>query len=200
MGTESWEEFLKRNHEEINKWPKWKRELFERADTFSRRLKKMGTKRLIAIDPGLNGCGLAMFDDLLVYATYVKETEGLTHPNNKLLNMQTRINDMIGGVCGFNYQVVCELPQVYTQGKLKGDPNDLINLALIVGGIHANYKTQLVKPREWKGQMPKEVCNQRVLSKLSPEEKEVIDKKIPKSLLHNTLDAVGIGLWALGRL
>jgi hypothetical protein len=50
-------------------------------------------------------------------------------------------------------------------------------------------------PSEWKGQVPKDVMNERVLKRLSVKEHEAL-----VSSDHNTLDAVGIGLFHSGRL
>ena len=54
--------------------------------------------------------------------------------------------------------------------------------------------TILVKPAEWKGQVPKKIMNERVLSKLSAQERAIVKDN------HNAIDAVGLGLHVLGRL
>lgn len=99
---------------------------------------------------------------------------------------------------------VIEKPQVYRAAKSKGDPNDLITLAIRVGryveklamrGIACN----LVTPVEWKGQVPKEIHHRRVLGVLSLNETEIVQsayKGMPVSIRHNMLDAIGLGQWA----
>jgi hypothetical protein len=153
---------------------------------------------LIAIDPGLNGCGFALFRaGLLERAAYVKNVE---RTGNKPQDMALGLTLYVSTYkLATDDKVVCELPQVYTQDKLKGDPNDLIYLALVVGALVFQFGAKTIKPREWKGQLPKEVCNNRVRSKLSLYEIEAIDTRVPASLRHNVLDAVGIGLHELGR-
>lgn len=102
--------------------------------------------------------------------------------------------------------VVIEKPRIYPgpsrdkAGNMR-DLNDLIDLACVAGGIAALFDTQqiiTVYPADWKGQMPKEKMNKRVLDTLTPEERKCI-QSVGK-LDHNTLDAIGIGLHYLGRL
>ena len=89
-------------------------------------------------------------------------------------------------------EVVAEFPKVYPYERRKS-PNDLLPLAANVGACSALGELVLVTPQEWKGQMPKDVCHRRILQALG--EDEVIGTKN-----HNVMDAVGIGLWYLGRL
>lgn len=101
--------------------------------------------------------------------------------------------------------VVVELPVIYPLGKGKGDPNDLIKLAEIAGAIRGFYTvrapgiaTALVKPRAWKGTVPKPIHNERVLGALSREERALLPRRPrAKDFDHNMLDAVGLGLWQL---
>lgn len=94
--------------------------------------------------------------------------------------------------------LVIEKPQIYQGRKQKGDPNDLIDLAMVVGAWrHEHPYTELVKPRQWKGQVPKAVMTKRILSKLTDAELAVLGDLKSN---HNVVDAVGIGLWKLGRL
>jgi len=97
--------------------------------------------------------------------------------------------------------VIVEEPQVYRFGQ--ADPNRLLILSEKVGRIlqlfpHANK----VKPRVWKGQMPKEICHARFLPKLGPLERVVLADSlegVAKGLRHNVKDAVCMGLWRLRR-
>jgi hypothetical protein len=94
---------------------------------------------------------------------------------------------------------IIEVPQVYPGQQQKGDQNDLINLAVMVGeyAAHATsvgFKVRLVRPREWKGQLPKDVCWRRVRETLTPLELDTM-AKLPKSRAHNMHDAIGLGTW-----
>lgn len=116
-------------------------------------------------------------------------------------------NAMVGSVRDFVgdrslVRLVVELPQVYVQARQKGDPNDLIQLAAVVGGLCEAFRRvpqRVYLPAEWKGQVPKEIIHARVKARLSNEELgRIICRK--KALMHNVLDAVGIGTEFLGRL
>lgn len=101
--------------------------------------------------------------------------------------------------------VVLEEPQVYRRGR--GDPNDLIKLARLVGrweelGRGAGARVHRVRPRTWKGTVPKSIHNARTLALLSSSERHVVEQdldRVARAVRHNAIDAVGIGLWFLGR-
>lgn len=97
--------------------------------------------------------------------------------------------------------VVIEWPQVYTAGKSKGDPNDLLPLVGVgcaLCALASYAKLWRFLPAEWKGQLPKgEAYETRLRARLSAQELAVIEDA--GSLTHNTLDAVGLGLFFLGR-
>lgn len=146
-------------------------------------------KKFLAVDPGINGLGLAYFDtNLLVSARYV--------PNDKKTLLPERIFAL--DLPDAWHCRVIELPKVYTASLQKGDPNDLIKLALVVGRL-TTANTVYLLPQDWKGQAPKEAVHERVFLRLSETEKGAIEP-CPKSLLHNVFDAIGIGLHYLGRL
>lgn len=100
--------------------------------------------------------------------------------------------------------VVIELPRIYPRGG-KGDPNDLIDLAVMVGDLRGFYvrhgfTVRLVTPRTWKGTVPKSIHNKRVLAALSDEERATLPKR-PRARTydHNMVDAVGLALFQLQR-
>lgn len=150
---------------------------------------------LLSIDPG-NCTGWAIFNsNELTYA-------GVTSVDDPCLYAAT-------GVFPWDYlfrggQLVIEIPQVYRASKSKGDPNDLIKVAVQAGQwierarlYGASVYRQL--PQEWKGQVPKETHHKRILAVLNPTELARLPK-LPKSDAHNMLDAIGLGLFHLGRI
>ncbi len=155
---------------------------------------------LLAVDPGLRGCGVALFrGGRLEQAAYV---DGLPHAQRA-----QAWTAMVGAVVDFvgaralDYLAI-ELPQVYVASRSKGDPNDLIQLAAVVGGLCLAFEAaqqRVYLPAEWKGQAPKEVIHGRVDKRLNEDEAAAISCR-RKGLLHNVKDAVGIGLVFLGRL
>lgn len=111
---------------------------------------------------------------------------------------------------GFDQTLVLEIPRIYPH-RSKGDPNDIVELALTVGEIRGYYRplvTRLIEtyPASWKGQLPKEIHHARVLKMLSDDERMLLDvekrkvsKTNPHGYDHNMLDAVALGLWFLSR-
>lgn len=103
--------------------------------------------------------------------------------------------------------VIIEKPQVYRRALSKGDPNDLITLAIQVGRYVERFDkpylgttVELVVPAEWKGQVPKAVHHARILDELTLVEKTGIANalaSVATGKRHNTYDAIGLGLWAL---
>ena len=153
----------------------------------------------LSIDPGLRGCGVSLFNKKqLIKAVYVKSTEQVKRGPEAWLAMAQAILDSLPGVKVTH--LVVEVPQVYNQAYWKGDPADLIELAGVDGAITVavgatnNYG---FLPREWKGQVPKDIHNKRVEAKLSVEELATIESTA--TVRHNVVDAVGLGLWFLGR-
>lgn len=106
--------------------------------------------------------------------------------------------------------LVLEVPRIYPH-RSKGDPNDIVDLALTAGEIRGHYRElgcHVIEtfPSMWKGTVPKEIHHARVLDKLADDEKRLLDvekrkatKTNPHGYDHNMLDAVALGLWLLER-
>jgi hypothetical protein len=151
---------------------------------------------LLAIDPGVHACGVAYFvDGKLIRAGYVKsDKKSAASASNMANEIRTWALSMSVDDC------VVELPQVYDRRHSKGDPNDLIALATICGAISCQFpRVRFVLPKEWGGQVRKEIKNARAWAKLTTEEQGRVNFPSAKSLRHNVLDAVGIGIFAIGR-
>jgi len=156
---------------------------------------------MICIDPGLRGCGVAYFNAAskqLVRAEYVKNpiTEGRGPKAH--CSMARAIADQTF----LSHDIVLEFPRIYP-GVRGEDMNDLLDLAGVDGAIaallcSATHTIRHLFPSDWKGQVPKAKMNARVLKQLSLLERDNIVTAGSKD--HNTLDAVGIGLYVLGRL
>ncbi len=168
---------------------------------------------LLAVDPGVRGCGVALFNDvgLLVAAAYVNNA--VHPPETRLCRAEEAANMAASIFDKFKYAAVSEMvvewPTVYAtmirKGESPGDPNDLLPLAGIVSATAALFavKTESVRPASWKGQMSKDVSRYRITTRLSPNELEVLQaacRETKKDLGHNIWDGVGIGLYYLDRL
>lgn len=102
-------------------------------------------------------------------------------------------------------ELVIEVPEIYiSRANWKGDPNDLIKVALQVGrwierAAQRGCSVTTALPKEWKGQTPKDVHNARAIRKLTPSEAARLPH-MAETKRHNMIDAVALGLWKLGRL
>lgn len=161
---------------------------------------------MICIDPGIRGCGLAVFyRGELVRAQYVANIADSGD------SLALRVASMAS--CVYHAQelvhvdtkdeLITERPQIYAHGKGKGNPNDLIALAEI--GAYAAALINPVRwiqvlPRQWKGTIDGDAMTDRIVGRLKNEEECAVISYKSGALDHNTYDAVGIGLWRLGRL
>ena len=151
----------------------------------------------ISIDPGIRGCGVALWHAsfsswTLERAYYVKNPIEAGDGVYAVLAMATAIEAV-----SIRYPVI-EWPRVYTAGKLKGDPNDLLPLVAIGIALCARFGAGTrYFPHEWKGQMKKEQTEERIRSRLSESELSCVEATGHKG--HNVWDAVGLGLWHFER-
>jgi hypothetical protein len=153
---------------------------------------------ILAIDPGLRATGYAYFRNGTLARCGLKRCK---------LTERAEIAAAIGRDFAVEFLrpldvLLVEVPQVYQPRFLKGDPNDLVSLALVAGAaLQLPAKARrAVSPHQWKGNVPKEITRSRVLFALSDIERDlVLDADVPESLRHNIFDAVGIGQWFLSQ-
>lgn len=101
-------------------------------------------------------------------------------------------------------QLVYEWPQVYRATRSKGDPNDLLGLVGVGAALSGmlGVPAQTFTPAQWIGGLPKSTTGDplasprgaRVWSRLDADERAAVE------VSHDAIDAVGLGLHALGRL
>ena len=149
-------------------------------------IKKEGT--MLSVDPGTKDMGWALWQgDRMVRCGIARGQDWI----EAVLNMPPLT---VG-------QLFIEDQQIYRNSRINA--HSLLSVARVVGAVVFYYNTPLtvlVLPRAWKGQLPKEVCGRRTISKLDPAEQAVLGKtNYAKSIRHNLIDAIGIGLWGLGR-
>lgn len=158
---------------------------------------------ILAIDPGLRGCGVAAFGSELVFCAYPRNPEARARGPGAWWSMaQAVYQAVVDANVPLPRTLVVEVPQVYAGSKQKGDPNDLIQLAGVLGALTGLFRCATVgyAPREWKGQVPKDVHNRRILGKLSASERTILEScGVSQSLQHNVIDAVGLGKFHLSR-
>lgn len=153
---------------------------------------------LIAIDPGKT-TGWAIFVDGGLRRAGTRKSGSSTYFSEEVAWDHMPLGGLVPLDC-----VLIELPRWYPHDH--SDVNDLIDLAVLVGEIKRHYESQdfkveLVWPRTWKGNVPKPIMTKRILSRLTPDELAVVPlRPRAKTPDHNCVDAVGLGLWKLGRL
>ena len=142
--------------------------------------------KILAVDPGKFHMGVAFFEgDCLKGAKLYK----IKDPHD-LVFIASSIQQEFRNDGPITY--VSEIPMIYPAVRSKGDPNDLIPLALntgILAGALAPTKIIFYKPYEWKGTIDGDMMLRRIESKLRPAERLLLPEKIN----HNVLDAIGVG-------
>lgn len=153
---------------------------------------------LVAVDPGKHMLGLSFWDEekVLQWAGWVPVQAA---PLPKI---------------GLNTRVVMERPRARPPAETPGGTSGYQALVDITfaGALYAGHvgaRVETVYPDEWKGGTSKRavskggtelyVVERRVLEILSPAERARIEWPSAKGKRHNVADALGLGLFALGR-
>ena len=133
-------------------------------------------------------------------ATYLWRMEGRFREyewDKKCSIQASRLDDLLRAPRWTVMRVVCELPTFFESagGLMVASQNDLVKLAYqvgVYGGIaYRNHVAfEPVPVWKWKGQLPKEVVNRRIVRTLGVE--------ACKDFKADVWDSVGIGLWAKG--
>lgn len=81
------------------------------------------------------------------------------------------------------------------KGIVAADSGALVKLSQTIGRItqilvDAGCKVELIEVAKWKGTLPKEVCERRIRRQLP---------RIPEKESNHAIDAIGIGLFMLGK-
>jgi hypothetical protein len=157
-------------------------------------------RNLVAVDPGKDMLGLSFWQDgKLVHAEWAPV---------KGARLAPPISDWEGG----DTSLVMELPRARhpsaTPGGVKGY-QALIDITFAGArylGLAFGCFERTIFPDEWKGSIgkPKKasepyLIEARVLGLLSPEERARIAWPTAQGKRHNVADAIGLGLFALGR-
>lgn len=158
---------------------------------------------MIAVDPGLKECGVAVFKkDRLVECFLVQSDNQDTtaNINDRILAMAEKLRLVIKK----RKPSTVVVERMEPRGNLSAAWSSLIDLAMI-GGSVAGYVSKVVylRPSLWTGKRSKGPNHLRIQRKLTDEEREVLAEGLvdcPKDNEKEILDAVGIGLYHLRRL
>ena len=149
----------------------------------------------LSIDPGVKNACAVWYEARLVTAQLCAGLGGQVHTS--LEGIEPVV--MLARSFGLFDSVVIEKPVVYDTAHRKGDQQDLIGLAIVVGALTsalAPYAKSIlhVTPAQWKGQTPKKVTEQRARKALTEDELAVVELPRGKKGQTDVWDAIGIGL------
>lgn len=179
---------------------------------------------VVALDPGVRGCGLAVAwrsSQRLAFAAYarspVRKGSGAAESVASAMEAFRAFCDWRDRSPIFRPDVVVEWPQIYRGSVV--DPNAMLSLAGVSTAFAAlaNGTTYGVLPREWKGNVKADECTLRIRAAITSEEhariefpnKQMCDAcrqrgtqecEKPSCVAHNIFDSIGLAFWASGRL
>lgn len=172
---------------------------------------------LLAVDPGIESPGAALFrDGVLIAAVRITVPDlgpTATHAQRALAAADAIVTWAVNLRAKVTV-VTHEWPQIYAGSKSRANPNNLIAMAAVDGAVDCAFafiavhrgeqlEVRTFLPAEWAGQLPKNTKKGqywksprgvRIRSRLSEAEWAVTPDQ------HDAGDAIGLGLKALGRL
>jgi hypothetical protein len=149
---------------------------------------------LLAVDPSIRNAGWAEYSNGRLTSC------GLWRTKTPWPRCLVELSELAGAFAAQTapHVLVVEWPQVYGG---KRNHHDLLKLAASVGVVAGTFvlpKLELVEPRIWKGRTEKSLHARHAVGVLSAKERAVLSAcGAPPSLMHNVIDAVALGLWAL---
>lgn len=170
---------------------------------------------LLALDPSLVSCGVALFrDSVLIAAAQIRVPEGASHGHRALAAADAIVNWTITQRAKV-VTVAHEWPQIYAASKSKADPNSLIGMAAVDGAVGCAFAfiaaqrgeqldLRTFLPAEWAGQVTKDTHKGKYWS--SPRGLRIKSRltdaewALAADVNHDAGDSIGIGLHALNRL
>lgn len=142
---------------------------------------------VLAIDPSINNCGIAVFKDGKLHAWELlhpsKETKDYIE-KSKSIYMQIKVLSKKYH-CDYIVTEICDYFGV--SGFHARESGSIFKLMFLIGMLCSLPNVKTIIPRGWKGQLPKDVMRRRFIKDLPNLDIEHMD--------HNVLDAIGIGRW-----
>lgn len=156
---------------------------------------------IVVVDPSINTAGLAVFADArLIHAETVTcrllGRDICDRCRVMAEKIIARVDDVLSSDPPPAYELIVEWPRIYAPGKQKAKPDDQIPMAGVCAAVAIKLQLPVTSYRAaaWKGQLEKVPCAAMVRRNLASSELILCD-----GLDHNALDAIGIGLYHLGR-
>lgn len=170
----------------------------------------------IGIDCGVKYIGISLFEDVsltvkdLLKCEFIKSNYENYRSESKIaygIIENLKKSDLLSEIeRSDKVRVLIEYPEQYQYSPVPR--NHVQDLAFTAGSLSCFFemffediRVDLILPKEWKRQVPKDIFLNRILSRLSDKELEILDlKNYSKSTNHNVIDAIGLGLYLCGRL
>jgi hypothetical protein len=148
---------------------------------------------ILAIDPGLWKCGVAIFSP----AGYLQVAYTARRPRNVYTIGAPAWLDMANQIQAPEPVSVLVVERMQIDRRSK-NPAPLLELSGIAGALAYRFRYADVyspSPSEWKGGTPKAIMKRRLMTKLHRDESERVDPRAT----HDAWDAIGLGAWFLGK-
>lgn len=140
---------------------------------------------MIVIDPSVRACGWAVFrGNDLDSAGVVQATDppGLADRLSLIISVS-------------HHMCLIERPRIYPHSPVP--PNDIVTLGIAVGVATALARLRGLRVQyTYPTMLNKEVTEHRVRKKLDPDQ---LLENVPKSLRHNAIDAIHLGMIEVGK-
>jgi hypothetical protein len=153
---------------------------------------------LVAIDPGLRGCGVSAWQDgQLLFATYVESDEATDRGAEAFRAMARAVQAVHPLVPD-----VLLVEEMQADGRTFGNRTvSILLVQAVTGALIGIYsdapEVVSVKPSGWKGNKSKDATREDAQVTLSAEELSNVDLPRAKDLAHNVWDSVALALWFL---
>lgn len=171
-----------------------------------KKTEKKSERTLLAIDPSINYCGAAIFDvktkhllhaELVVPDKVLKRDGEFYDKAHSVFEKVSMLREKWGCIA-----IACELPDHWSvAGHMARESGSITKLSFVCGMFYqmrnSVQRFVFALPREWKGQLSKDVMKNRIESTYVGKEEWQFDKEDWKNLNHNVCDAIGIGHWSL---
>jgi hypothetical protein len=166
---------------------------------------------ILAIDPGYsftNGAGWAHFSDghLKHCGVEAPFASGLDSKQS-CLEVLGKLSHQWETLMGFHIkpELLClESPIVYPRYSQKIDTRSLDNIHFLNGMLSERFNPRELltpTPYQWKQNKPKDIHREEIIAALDQSSKSILTdalNQIPRGKWHNVIDAVGLGLYAIG--
>lgn len=149
--------------------------------------------RLMSVDPSINNVGIAIWqlpNALMMHKLLHPKPGSREDEYSKSLSIFHQVKEWIT-TYAVN-RIILEVPEHWAVGGFEArESGGMAKLTVVTGMIYTLYdvmdELKIVRPRDWKGQLPKDV----MMNRLKDGYKEIgVDLE---KLNNNVVDAIGIG-------